>query len=119
MRRRRTDGRSRSPFLRVFRATLPQRTGNRLAILRVVSESPRYLTIKLTAMPSDPALRMRRWTVAREDLEVMITTRLATPLTSLRCECGSTMTVHEGWIGHTRRPGYFFACSECEACLEI
>jgi hypothetical protein len=105
--------------LRVYRANLPQRTGTRSAILRIVSETPRYLTIRLTAMPSDPALKVRTWTVAREDLEVMITTRLATPLMTLRCECGSTMSVHEGWIGQRRRSGFFFACSECESCLEI
>lgn len=116
--RRRTDGRSRARrLLHIYRATLPQRAGDRTAILRVVSESARYLTIRLTAMPNEPALRVRTWTVTREDLEVMIRTRLATPLSSLRCSCSGTMTIHEGQIG--RRPGYFFACSECEACLEI
>jgi hypothetical protein len=117
--RRRTDGRSRTHPLRVFRAILPQRAGNRSAILRVVTETPRYLTIRLTALPNEQPLRARTWTVAREDLEVMITTRLAAPLSSLRCQCGSTMTIHEGWIGRSHRHGYFFACSECEACLEI
>jgi hypothetical protein len=107
--------------VRVYRAILPKRTGNRLAILRVVSETSRYLTIRLTAMPSDPTLKVRMWTVAREDLELMIATKLATPLTSLRCaDCGSMMTIHEGWIGRTsQRPCYVFACSGCESCLEI
>lgn len=116
--KRRTDGRSRT-LLRVYRATLPKRTGSQSVILRIVAESSRYLTIRLTAMPSDPALKVRTWTVAREDLETMVSTKLATPLSSLRCECGSTMAIHEGWIGRKRRAGYFFACGECECCLEI
>lgn len=87
-------------------------------LLRVISKTRRYLTIRLSALPGEPTLKPRTWTIAREDLDVMIATKLARPITTWTCPtCASTMSIYEGRIG--ARTGLFFACSGCETCVEI
>lgn len=102
----------------VYRAKLPTRRGERRALLRVVRSKGRYLFIRITAYPGDPPFRSRHWTVLKEDLDIMVTTRLAIRISTLTCSsCHGTMSVYEGRVG--KRPTVFFACSDCEDCFEI
>lgn len=106
------------PRTRVFRASYPMRSGTRHVLLRVVSSNSRYTVIRLTALPGEPTLKRRQWTVAREDLDTMINTGLAKPISRLTCStCDHPMHLFRGI--RNRRTGVFFACSHCEECFEI
>lgn len=104
---------------KVFRGTVPMRTGGRSLLFRIIRESRGFALLRLTPMPGDAPLHgdNRIW-VDSGDINVMIQSGLATELETLPCPaCTTPMKLWDGYRG--RKPGVFFACPKCEDTVEV
>ncbi len=105
---------------KVFKGTVPSRTGGRSLLFRIIRESRGFALLRLTSLPGDPPIyhKDNRIWVEIGDINVLVQAGLAEHIESLTCpDCKVPMKLWDGYRG--RQPGVFFACPRCEDTLEV